>query len=355
MKRVTYAALCFFVIISAHAERQIDILDFEGMINDNLGFSGAIHTSFIGEEDLDDFLDTPYGTNAMVLMWNNNGSGWQWWGGNLPLDEPVSLEGMTQLHMWVYFTEDSVGYLNDDGEEEFNFRLEANGGVGLGTNYTTQKGEWVEFVWDIPYPYVDPNGRNPYLNSWNYIAGFICAHSDGGATQGTMIIDNIYATGPDTPNEFEEVVLYGFNSDDPLAFVEGWNEGGSVLFYGEGEVEPTEGSNYLSLTFAGSWSTLATTTDLSRQLLMPVLIGTGFIILPLMLLSRDTRQIGQILRCMLIQVPEMWRIPRMLAIPEMSSRELQMRTKTGRQLHSMSIRRIIVERLPMIQARWKWE
>ena len=215
------------------------------------------------------------------------------------------LEGMTQLHMWVYFTEDSVGYLNDDGEEEFNFRLEANGGVGLGTNYTTQKGEWVEFVWDIPYPYVDPNGRNPYLNSWNYIAGFICAHSDGGATQGTMIIDNIYATGPDTPNEFEEVVLYGFNSDDPLAFVEGWNEGGSVLFYGEGEVEPTEGSNYLSLTFAGSWSTLATTTDLKQTIIDAGVDWNRVYYFAFDVIVPDTRQIGQILRCMLIQVPEM--------------------------------------------------
>lgn len=245
MKRFFGAIVCVGIALGAYAqeEQRVQIADFE----DGLAwaYSGnTITASLVEFEPLLGVSDGQAidGENALYVAYDNVGTdGWQWAQFNFPVS--VDLTGMREIRMWVYYTDDSIATPDSD---DLGIRLDLPGGVGLGTRRATATGEWQELVWQIDRITAEKLGE---INNWG---GFIAP----GRTEasGELYIDNIYAVRPAGMPQVEEVVLYGFNEEDPnTGRPVGWTDDGGAILLGMGDTEPSEGSNYGELALGSGW------------------------------------------------------------------------------------------------------
>ncbi|MGI6455824.1 MAG: hypothetical protein ACOX5R_09440 [bacterium] len=251
MKNTFAILLClvFALGVQAQEEQRVDISNFE----DEQDWSyqgGNISTSSIIPEPLETGVNAQEGSHALMVQYDNYIEGpWAWAQLNFP-DGPRDLSGLTELHMWVYFSDDSAGPI------EIQLTLsDASTGkdYNLGTQAATDYAQWSELVWQI-----DPV-TSPKLTNITHFGGFIAPGSTDAF--GTVYIDNVYAVRPAGVPELEGVVIYSFEEADPALNNQpaGWerpvNDSPDVLDarIGSGAVEPTHGEKYGVLTMSSQW------------------------------------------------------------------------------------------------------
>lgn len=246
MKKRIVWIVCAFLFGSAYGQdgTRLDITGFE----DGLDWSysgGSITLSYV---DFNPFLHSEVkaktGESSLLVEYNNNGSAWQWAQLNFP-SGGIDATGMTELHMSVYFLPASVP--NTDGNFEISISF---GDASLGYQRTSKTGEWVDLVWPI-----DTLTSTTRMSSVSYFGGFISPSP--GDLNGVLYIDDIYFYRPAGIKETETVVVYGFNEEDPdTGYVKGWGTNDASLqepMLGQGEVTPSEGSNYMEFALGSGW------------------------------------------------------------------------------------------------------
>jgi hypothetical protein len=165
MKNTFAILLClvFALGVQAQEEQRVDISNFE----DEQDWSyqgGNISTSSVIPEPLETGVNAQEGSHALMVQYDNYIEGpWAWAQLNFP-DGPRDLSGLTELHMWVYFSDDSAGPI------EIQLTLsDASTGkdYNLGTQAATDYAQWSELVWQI-----DPV-TSPKLTNITHFGGFI--------------------------------------------------------------------------------------------------------------------------------------------------------------------------------------
>ncbi len=280
MKKKSFVVLllCLGIASIAVAQERVDITSFEE--EEHLfswAYSGGniVESYVMFSDEIPGGVEAADGENVLYVEYDNAGSTWQWVQLNFPMGA-LDLTGMREIHMSVYFYPDSV----PDPEDGFEMRLDLPGGANLGYQTTTTTGEWVEFVWSI-----DRLTSNERASEVSNFGGFI--GPDPGETRGAMLIDNIYAVRPAGTVQVEEVPVYGFNELDPETGTPvGWTSAdGSLPALGIGDVEPSEGSNYMEVYLGGGWIRNVQTADAMadfdrwaevREIMVDVMVGPGF-------------------------------------------------------------------------------
>ncbi len=252
-----FIVVAFFLVLAiagssySQEDQVLQVTDFEDEL-EWVYSGGSIMYSFVEYQPFYDDTITPHSGEASLLVeYDNTGGEWQWSQINFPGElGAVDATGMTELHIFVYVVPGSTGY-SDTG---FEMRIEA-GGANLGFQSTDVTGEWVELVWPI-----DTLTSTGNLGALTYFGGFIAPRGD---ISGQVYIDDIYFTRPADVPEVEIVTIYGFNEEDPdTLLTAGWisdDAGLSVPLLGEGEVEPSEGSNYMAFTLGEGWTNVIRT------------------------------------------------------------------------------------------------
>ncbi len=253
-KRFLVFLACVGIASFAVAQERVDITSFEE--EEHLyswAYSGGnIVSSYVMfPDEIPDGVEAVDGENVLYVEYDNGGSTWQWVQLNFPMGA-LDLTGMREIHMSVYWYPDSV----PDPDDGFEMRLDLPGGANLGYQSTTTTGEWVEFVWKI-----DRLTSEERVSDVSYWGGFI--GPDPGDVSGALLIDNIYAVRPAGTVEVETIAIYGFNEEDPeTGGPVGWTVAeGSLPGLGQGDVEPSEGSNYMEMYLGSGWIRNIQTTD----------------------------------------------------------------------------------------------
>ncbi|MGC9326761.1 MAG: hypothetical protein ACP5I1_03930 [Candidatus Hinthialibacter sp.] len=141
------------------------------------------------------------GEAVLVVIYDNGGSEWQHATLNFAIP-PVDISGMREIHMSVYYTEDSTG--------DMQIRLDLPQGNILGVVTVPSVGEWHELVWKIDRK----TSVADFMSELSFFQGFI--NPTPGDAAGEVWIDNIYALRPaDIPAEIEEILVYDFEEVDP--------------------------------------------------------------------------------------------------------------------------------------------
>ncbi|MBZ0257085.1 hypothetical protein K8I31_13545, partial [bacterium] len=147
-----------------------------------------------------------------------------------------------------------------DGNYEIQVQLiTPDGNINLGFKNTAVTGEWVELVWPIS------TFVSPQLTSVSGFGGFI---QPADATYaGQLYVDNVYFYRPEGTPEVETIMVYDFDETDPdTLFTAGWqsdDESAQPLFPGEGEVDPSQGTNYMTFPLTSGWASNIRTIDAS--------------------------------------------------------------------------------------------
>ncbi|MEW6238808.1 MAG: hypothetical protein AB1656_25775 [Candidatus Omnitrophota bacterium] len=239
--------LCAAGFAGAQEAKQVDITSFEG----------ETEWAYSGGSIVESYVDTmPFfvhadvtakdGEKALYVSYDNSGGVWQWAQLNFA-DGALDLTGMREIHMWVYFLPDSVG--------DLTIRCDIGGG-SLGTQTVPAAGEWTELVWPI-----DRLTSDTRIASAGSIGGFIAPGSEG--AYGEIYIDKIFAVRPAGIPEVETVLVYGFNEENPdTAAPMGWEKANAeYCLLGQGDVDPSEGSNYMEIPLAANYIQSFRTTN----------------------------------------------------------------------------------------------
>lgn len=247
MKKLFVTVMCAAVVMGSWAQeaKRIDITGFE-----DLGTwaytGGGVIESYV---DFPGDFGIPAHEGEVALLVNYEFAAsypWSWNQINF-VQGAIDLTGMREIHMWVYFEDGAVG--------DLSIRLDVGGG-SLGTQTAPGTGAWHELVWNI-----DRLTSDTRINSVSSFGGFLAPGSGGAAAR--VWIDEIFAVRPTGIVELEQVLVYGFNEEDPdtLAPV-GWGAGdGEPPFLGQGDVTPSEGTNYMECALGGGWIVIARTTN----------------------------------------------------------------------------------------------
>lgn len=239
MKKVLFFALLMIVAAGAFSqeEKRVFITGFE----DDEEVIGT--WSWSGNAFKESFVEYPTspkpveGEAVFVVVYDNGGSEWQYATLNFGIN-PVDISGMREIHMWVYFTPGSDG--------PYQIRLDLPGGNILGFATAPSVGEWHELVWKIDRK----TAVADFMKSINTLYGFIVPTP--GSAKGEVWIDKIEAVLPaNTPSEFEEILVYGFNEADPATGApKGWTQAGDNGYMPEmsaGLAAPKEGSDAMAM------------------------------------------------------------------------------------------------------------
>ena len=202
-----------------------------------------------------DVLPSPEGVPALdgefglYVEYDNNGNQWPWETVAFPPGvDPVDLTGMTEIHMWCYWVPERT-------EGEMNILLVLPGNLSLGAQSTDTAGEWVELVWQI-------DAYNSATNISDVSWWMARIGSGDGSAKGVLFIDNIFGVRPAGTPELEYILVYGFNEEDPATGEPmGWTAADGQALLGEGQVEPSEGANYMELQLGSAWVNQVRTTD----------------------------------------------------------------------------------------------
>jgi len=249
MKKFLAITVCLCVASFAWAQeaKQVDITSFEG--ETEWAYSGgSIVESYVDASPFyaHDNISAKDGQKALYVSYDNSGGVWQWAQLNFA-DGNLDLTGMREIHMWVYFVPGAVG--------DLTIRCDIGGG-SLGTQTAPAAGGWYELVWGIDRLTSDTRLAGTYA-----IGGFIAPGSEGAV--GELYIDKIFAVRPAGIPEVESVLVYGFNEENPdTAAPMGWEKANAdYCLLGEGDVDPSEGSNYMEVALGDNWIQSFRTTN----------------------------------------------------------------------------------------------
>lgn len=253
MKQIFIATLCMLIGALGYAQQIVPITSFEDPAA--TPFTGGQATfSIIDKVNPSDNVAPYDGEWHCAVEYDTNLGSWSW--SELDFVEPVDLTGMRILHLWVYFTEQA----EPDGDV-WELRLRIEGAVEADLGYKskpvddTTTGKWIEYTWEL----------DSYLsqNELSAVTGIDVSFMPGSSDlQGLCYIDNIYASRPaDFPDQLELVTIYSLDEEDDSGAPAGWTSAGGNVFLGFGDVEPTEGTNYMEIYTAGGWAQIARTTD----------------------------------------------------------------------------------------------
>ncbi len=249
MRRSILAIMVGLIVgsmVQAQEAERVDVTSFEDLTGQYSG--GSITDSFVESPVFEEGVEAQDGDAALYVVYDNSSGTWQW----AQLDfEAVDASGKTELHMWVYYIPGSV----PDPDNGYEIRAELvtanSGNVNLGFQSTDTAGEWVEFVWNIS------SLSSSMLEEVVAIGGFINPRTAD--QNGSLYVDNIYFERPAGTPEVESTLVYGFNETDPdTGLTAGWtteDESVQPVLPGEGEVTPSEGSNYMTLPLTSGWAT----------------------------------------------------------------------------------------------------
>jgi hypothetical protein len=255
MKRVFVFLFCAIVAsVSVAQETVLPVTGFEESL-DWVFSGGSIIESFVEEAPLYYPAITPKEGNACLYVdYDNQGTEWQWVQLDFPGDvSSIVATGYTEIRMWVYWIPDE-SVPHDNGYE---IRLHIGGPAGnanLGFQATDVAGEWVELSW--PIDTLTSSGAE--MAEVTFLAGFIAPRT--GDVYGRLYMDDIRFVKPEGAVDTEIQLVYGFNEEDPdyPGSPLGWSSDdldGQPVFIGIGEVEPSEGTNYLATNLFAGWST----------------------------------------------------------------------------------------------------
>lgn len=261
MKKRIYLTMAFLMLAPlafTQGDVRYEITGFEGLDFDWAYSGNSVVFSQIVWDDFQGGATLREGEQMLVVEYDNAvGGTWQW--AQMNFFEPVDLTGATEIHMWVFVVKEQT-------KGNFEIRLDLPGGIGLGTRGipSDQWGKWVELVWSM-----DHITSTQKVASVGNFGGFISAGdppADSGvaANAGVFYIDEVFALRPaGTPEEYEEVVLWGFNEEDPTTGEPvGWTkESGAGIILGLGDVEPSEGENYGEIELSSGWVANVKSTD----------------------------------------------------------------------------------------------
>ncbi|MBN2328707.1 MAG: hypothetical protein JXR73_16315 [Candidatus Omnitrophica bacterium] len=168
--------------------------------------------------------------------------------------EPVDITGMREIHVWAYFLPDAQPH-PDAG---YSLRMSLDGDIDIALGDVQKypvSGEWLEYVWEID--------SLSSQNDLSAMTGFNMCFMPGAASAiGVCYIDKIYATRPaDFPDALEYVQVYSFDEEGDNFAPVGWQSAGGDVFTGFGDVEPSEGENYMEIMLGEWWVQEARTTD----------------------------------------------------------------------------------------------
>ncbi|MBN2325726.1 MAG: hypothetical protein JXR73_01140 [Candidatus Omnitrophica bacterium] len=254
MNKTLLATLILALAVSVNAqEEKIFITGFEDTeeLTGTWSWTGGAFDSFV-DYPMEPSLPIE-GEAVLVVIYDNAGSEWQ----HARLDfaiPPVDISGMREIHMSVYYTEDSTG--------DMQIRLDLPNGNILGIVTVPSVGEWHELVWKIDRK----TSVADFMSELNYVEGFI--NPTPGDAAGEVWIDNVYAYRPaDIPAEIEEILVYDFEEVDPETNAPvGWTLVGEDGYMPEmmGDwSEPSQGSDAMVMyAWSGSLENLKTTNAL---------------------------------------------------------------------------------------------
>lgn len=246
----TFAAVSLFSILMAapvaKSETIVPITSFEEYAEGiDWAYSGnSILFSFVDFAPLPDDIVPVDGDHALFVEYDTSPGGWEWAQLTFPID-PIDLTGMRELRMSMYVM---PGSQPNPDNNQINIRLDLPGGVSLGTVGTDVVGEWVELVWKI-----DRLTSDNDIASVGNFGGFVLPGAQG--LSGSFYLDNIYAVRPADVIDVETIQVWGFNEtnpddDAPL----GWqNNDGNPPLLGIGDVQPSEGDNYMEIFLGSGW------------------------------------------------------------------------------------------------------
>lgn len=254
MKKTWLAALMLVLAVSVYAqEERVFITGFEDTeeLIGTWSWTGNAFTSFV-DYPMEPALPIE-GEAVLVVIYDNGGSEWQHATLNFAIP-PVDISGMREIHMSVYYTEDSTG--------DMQIRLDLPQGNILGVVNVPSVGEWHELVWKIDRK----TSVADFMSELSFFQGFI--NPTPGDAAGEVWIDNIYALRPaDIPAEIEEILVYDFEEVDPETNAPvGWTLVGEDGYMPEmmGDwSEPSQGSNAMVMfAWSGYLDNVKTTNAL---------------------------------------------------------------------------------------------
>ncbi|MBD3265670.1 hypothetical protein GF373_03290, partial [bacterium] len=237
----------------AAEDQRIDILNFEDLADPfSLGFTGGTIVESWAEEFSYNNVPAHQGEWGMYGYYDTSAGRWSQT--RLDFPEPVDLTGMTELHFWIYFFEDAQPHQSG----EFRMRTYIPNGAVLDEAAVVGAGEWHHVVMPI-----DRWSSENEMSSFNNLRIIWNPGADNDAT-GRFYIDEMYGFRPGNTPQIKDVMVYGFNEEDPeTGYPKGWTvrDDTAGLFMGDAFVEPSEGSDYLELMLPGGWVRLIETEN----------------------------------------------------------------------------------------------
>ncbi|MBD3265163.1 hypothetical protein GF373_00705, partial [bacterium] len=237
---VMLTALMVVTGVAQDEDQVVKVQDFETF---DAQITGGAVTFAFSEQYANTDVPAPEngGEWGLLAAYDNTGGG-TWGQSTITFADPVDLTGMTELHLSIFFTEDSVPNRNGD---EIHVRFHWNNQDQIGFPWI-KIGEWNDLVFPI----------DPYASE-NEIAAFDKLRlipSAGNEGTGSFMIDNVYAVRPANTPELEIVPVYGFNETNPGEDTpKGWmNHDGLAPILGADYAEPSEGSNCMLLPVDGA-------------------------------------------------------------------------------------------------------
>ncbi len=239
-KATICAAMLAVTASTVMAQDRVDITSFEESFE--WAWTAGSIQSFV--EPVPEPFD---GENALVVLYDNGGSEWQFGTMNFPTG-PVDLTGMREIHMSVFFAEGSTG--------ELRIRLDLPGGniLGFDSIPTDEDGNPITGQWHELVFFIDRLSSQNTVSAVEFFQGFIVPTP--GDAVGEVWIDNIFAVTPDTIPQVEEILVYDFEEIDPdTGSVRGWGPlDGLDALTGEGEVPPSAGDNFMTMFAVGGYA-----------------------------------------------------------------------------------------------------
>lgn len=255
MKRIFVLSLCTLIALTSFAQEDeiVEITSFEEPTDTPIA-GGQVSFALIDQFNPDDGVEPYDGDWHMLVEYDTSLGQWSW--ADLDFPEPVDISGMRYIHVWAYFMPDA----QPNADDELELRLSLDGAIGIALGYNPKPkaevaGQWVEYTWAI-----DTISSE---NDLSELTGINLSIMPGeAAASGMLFIDNIYASRPaDFPDEFEYVTVYNFDEEGVNAAPVGWESQTGEAFIGVGDIEPSEGTNYMEIYIGGGWSQDARTTD----------------------------------------------------------------------------------------------
>ena len=250
MKRILLFGLALLVCGFAYAatDTRVDVTGFESDTDQGITISGTTIVDSGVYDPSGDKVPKHEGTYALYGEYDTTGISGNYNYTTISFPNPVDMTGMRELHFWIYFLPESKA----DQNGNYQLRVIGPGGLILGEPVIKETGKWIEIV--LP------------INRWsseNSLSSFgtlqvIWLEGANNDAAGKFYIDEIYGFRKANTPAVKDVLVYGFDEKNAADnYPKGWTVRTDAvadgLKLGEGEVDPSEGTNYLVSVMPGGW------------------------------------------------------------------------------------------------------